>query len=394
MNESDFSALATEAREQVTPAPVPDLVTSAAARRARRRRGWGTALAAAASVALVIGVVIGVVSLWPGDDNAPRLGRPPVKPAVVAPTGTRLVGLDGVTVAIPASWAQSELGCDTGIRGSVVVDWPAWQQCLELGTYAPSVRFEQADAEGVQDYVDQATIAVPSLDGLRTALLEKDGIDRMALVVPGSDLVVVAEAKDPAVVRQIIESAQGVPPGSRTLPLSAPLDMDWPAMSSLRVTVERQESSYLPGTLLAASPPLGSVVPMGSDVTVTVSSGLTEPAISTERFREFHWLVDSPDVPTPAFSEAKLREKLTPRADGKVRQVFLRTVTITDYGHVQPDGSVEPIVDHRLVWLVISPDALAPMSGPCCAQHPAFYIADWAAIYDATTGEDLGGGSF
>ncbi len=55
---------------------------------------------------------------------------------------------------------------------------------------------------------------------------------------------------------------------------------------------------------------------------------------------------------------------------------------------------VDPIIDRRLVWLVIRPDDLFTMHGPCCAPHQAWSVADSATLYDATTGRFLVGASF
>ena len=77
-------------------------------------------------------------------------------------------------------------------------------------------------------------------------------------------------------------------------------------------------------------------------------------------------------------------------------QVLLRRVTDADYGPTRADGSVTPIIDRRLAWVVVVPDVRVcspgrPIQAPrSSAPVPCGRGYD-VNLVDARTGELLVG---
>lgn len=103
----------------VGPPPLGDIRHGAA--RARRRQRL---LAGAGGVAAIALVGVGVTVLAAGDDAAPApvAGRDEPGDVVVAPDGMRLVGLNGVAIAVPQEWPTNEVTCGQPTATTVVVD--------------------------------------------------------------------------------------------------------------------------------------------------------------------------------------------------------------------------------------------------------------------------------
>lgn len=68
----------------------------------------------------------------------------------------------------------------------------------------------------------------------------------------------------------------------------------------------------------------------------------------------------------------------------------LRTVTHPDYGRVDAAGEVvDPIIEDRLVWVVVSPRVRMYIGGRCCDEHGTWDTVTYVTLLDARTGEFL-----
>jgi PASTA domain len=374
-------------------------------------------------VALVAGFATALGISWssgsPEDDSAGPNGSAAttLEPAAA---GRRWFALDNVVVEIPERWAQSERSCRDRVTGSVVSDRNEWRRCLALGRFAPSLQLLQTDERASGRYVKEATVRVPGFDQItqpvfegparRTPLLHRSGgVHQMALVVPADDHVFLVEAKSAALVRQVVTSARLLPEGTSVVPLTPRNDelgggFLFPQESEIRVRTKQVASELVAGYVVETDPPPGTPIPPGSTIEVLVSSGPDGPAIGNRRFARATWAVDPPGQGTPAYSRRQLLRKVGSPDDSRATQIFLRRVTVRDYGFVSADGRVDPKIERRLVWLVINPDALFPRSGPClgvrvraelaCKPQPPWYVADAATLYDANTGRFLVARSF
>ena len=77
---------------------------------------------------------------------------------------------------------------------------------------------------------------------------------------------------------------------------------------------------------------------------------------------------------------------LSPSADVSA---FAVAATATNYGDVQPDGTLKLRISDRPVWLVLIPNMEIPQSGPRGRPNPPSYTATLAVLVDATTGDYL-----
>lgn len=274
LTESQARHLFAEAGAEIIPrpAPVDDLVRGGR-RLGRVRRGLqvGGVLAAVA-----LTVAVGLV--WRQDPAAPSAD---VAVAPQAPPGTRLVGMDRVAVAVPEGWGTNAVDCDghTAQRESVVFDSEVVELCdPPAHVDVSSLHIVESSSDWAKPYLSNAHPA-GEIEGVPIARVptHEDGARFAgALIVESEDVVMWVLSPDADVVDEILDSVVIVPDGYVTVPTdpNAPLASDQAAMETAGLSVEvveRFKPGWSAGSLISSDPPLGSVVPVGSTVTLVVT---------------------------------------------------------------------------------------------------------------------------
>jgi hypothetical protein len=399
MTDFDLATLAREAREQVQPGKPPlDAIT---ARPVRRPRGRWVALTAAAAVVLVIGTVVSLPRGSSGPGPAPAV---PSIPGLVPPAGMRWAGAGHVVLAVPTSWADSQYGCETDPRPSVVYDLEYWQTCQDtsLGRERrPAALWVVTDrqyADYVSSYDRRATIPVPAVSGKRSAPWREGGEGGRywydVLVVPSESTAFVAQATSRAGVVAMIASARRTPDKVAVPPTTAGQDLRAArtALSGYDVRVEAVSGFYRTDSVIDSNPAFGTPLGRGAAITLTVSSGLGDQQAMSDAFLGRHGVRIEPTGPISA-AEQQIVDRTRPEADASpwASQLVLRRITTT----INTRNGVPVLQDH-LAWLVLTPRMLmVPSGGPCCHHRslPAGVGRD-ISVYDALTGTFVWGTSF
>ncbi|MFF0264901.1 PASTA domain-containing protein [Kribbella sp. NPDC004536] len=265
----------TAARTPVGPPPLAALHTGA---KRRRRRRTATSMGAAAAA---VGAVIGATTLL--------TPHPPTTAA--APPPTRLVGLGHAVIAVPADWPTNKSNCGTPRQDTLLLDdpteaqlcmfyRPAGVESVQLANGGPRADFRAdrtLEIDGVPAERQQTTCAVSKR--LKTSVTFCSG----TVFIPSLLVWFRAESStDAAEVDrmldriQILSEQSGVPSywslgGAPTGPVVGkytPLL----AVAGLKARYKQVKSpSYPTGTILGVSPAAGTVLPVGSTVTVTVA---------------------------------------------------------------------------------------------------------------------------
>jgi hypothetical protein len=405
MTDFDLATLAREAREQVQPgAPPLDAITAPPGRRPRGR--W-VVMAAAAAVVLVIGTVVALPHRSSGPEPSPAV---PSIPGLVPPDGMRWVGAGHVVLAAPTTWADSQYGCETDPRPSVVYDLPYWQTCQDtsLGRERkPAALWVVADrryADYVSTYDRRARIPVPSVSGRRSEPWRVGGDAGRywyeVLVVPSTSTALVAQATSRAAVVAMIGSARRTPDKVAVPPATAGDDLATAraALSGYDVRVVTVSGFYRAESVIGSDPAFGTPLAPGATITLTVSSGLGDRPSMSDAFLERHGVKVEPlGTISPADqrvidqNRAAIEESQAGHPSPWASQLVLRRITTT----INTSNGV-PVLQHRLAWLRLVPHQLtASLGGPCCDHRsPPAGVGRDISVYDALTGAFVWGTSF
>jgi hypothetical protein len=257
--------------------------------RSRRRTHVTAVLGVAAAVGLVaVGSVVVSDIAGPADlpaatstiattNQAPS----PSQGATTLPA-TRLVGMGPVAVTVPAQWGTNETRCGTPLEDTVVFEGNGVRSCFVSQRDVSSVHFGPISAWEPRSWEQRSTRTVDlgALTITRSGIgLHYEGPREPKYVfsvgvvtVPSADIAMWVMSTDQTVVRQILDSVQAVPDGYVAIPLSGLVEQ-----ADLEVVKKQVRRPGLSdGVLLSADPPLGSVVPRGSTVTVRVSTSSTQ----------------------------------------------------------------------------------------------------------------------
>ena len=274
MSESEVRDLFAEAGDEITtrPAPVDELVRDGR-RTARVRRGLQVG-----GVVAVVGLVIAAGLVWrPATEPAGEVATPPH-----APAGMRLVGMGRVAVAVPEDWGTNDVGCDghSTKHESVVFDSEGSRSCRVATAYADvsSLHIVGTGSHWARRFIERAEPA-RDVDGvpIAQARTREDGAQFTgALIAETEDVVMWVASPDPEVVDDILNSVIVLPEGFVTVPTdpNMPLATTLAAMQSAGLEVnqvEQPKPGWSAGALISSDPPLGSVVPVGSTVTLVVT---------------------------------------------------------------------------------------------------------------------------
>jgi hypothetical protein len=400
----DFEMLARQARDEVQPGDPPMAAITSQPR--HRLRGSAIVLAAAAAVALVIGLVV----VWPS--SSPHSGTPP-EPAQTLPAapGMRWVGAGNVVLAVPSDWADSQYGCETDARPSVVYDVGYWQTCQDtaLGRARhPSALWILPTEHARSGYGGEAFVKavrpVPALHALRSEPWREGGDAGrywyQSLVVPAAHTMFVAQSRTRAAAVAMIASARHLPVGVRVPPVQAGEDV----VSARRdldpydIRVRTDAGDYRSGSVIDSDPAFGTPVQGGGTIVLTVSTGLGHQPAMSDAFLAQHDVHVEPLGSISAAERARIERardtiasRLAVHPSPWDTQLVWRRIT-TD----EPSRHGVPEFRHRLAWLALTPRELVePLGGPCCGHTSlAAGLARDISIYDALTGQFVWGESF
>ncbi len=307
MTDHDISELLDRIGERTPVASPPTAAMVADAARLRRRRTGVGVIVAAASIVAVVGGAAAVSSLGGEDD---RQGNGDVAPATDGPTttaipdGMRLVGIRSVGIAVPEEWGTNKTRCGTPTKDTVIVDEGV--VCLAL---VP----RPADVESVKLYEgrwfefgeEEVTIngfEQNGLSGQRIATTCAEGGQfgdeptcRSAVYLPDQDVTFIAESSSADArekVDQILSRIQPIPDGLVAVPgtseilygrngqeNSGTLYTSLLQESGLQVTIVAElRAAMTPDFILGVEPGPGTVLPAGSEVTITVTAEPRGPA--------------------------------------------------------------------------------------------------------------------
>lgn len=265
--------------------PIGDLLAGGKAAERRQRRTLIAGIAAATLLVIGGGAVatqaITGTDGQRGDDTLIADGSDPTVDG-----DTRFVGIDGAYVTVPANWGSNDASCNTPIRDTYY--FPYGQDC-QVGIH-PRVSSVAISAEGPQVEGVQFNGRLRPADELgghevlespTTCELSDPGACTQAFAIPDMDayfyVTVWSDDGGHEAVRQIRESLTLLDTDQTIVPFTPygtePQVVNALEEAGLDVEVERTTcpptASCLPG-VTDIEPAVGTVVPTGSNVTVTV----------------------------------------------------------------------------------------------------------------------------
>jgi len=302
----------------VRDAPADELVRRG--RKVRRR----TRVIAGVGVAAAVGlVVVGSVVLFDTTNRAdqpattattaPSETPPPsTQNGLVAPPGTRLVGMGPIAVAVPQSWGTNDVRCGTPLSDTVVFESQGTRSCFVEQRDVSSVHFGRIGMWERRSWERNATTAMDlgEIDITRSEIGPyREGLGEPTypfsvgvVTVPGYDVAMWVVSTHEELIRSVLDSVREIPNGYVAVPVRSAAARTWPFEADAGLDV-RQVAVYRegvsPGVLLSSDPPLGSIVPRGSRVRLTVS-GPGEPLSGPEAplARKLHAFADTPNAET------------------------------------------------------------------------------------------------
>jgi len=294
-NEEDLRRLLNDAATEIPAgnAPIAELVTEG--RRSKKLRH----IVQAASVAAVVAVIaVGAFTLGPSVGGGGNMvAQPTTSPNELAlPAGTRLVGMNGVAVAVPENWGTNQTDdekCDVPLENTVVFKKPAigslmsnW--CLSLPERWSSLHWFSKDdeqiAEAIDDYEPAGDIGGVATFrneiGPRVCRQIQSGAKATclpnqfngALIVPSKNVSMYVNSPRKATIEKVLGSVQLIPEGYTAVPDVTGLLSDSevkPLVESARLLWENRCPEGYTCRMVpieATDPAPGSVVPLGTAV--------------------------------------------------------------------------------------------------------------------------------
>jgi hypothetical protein len=376
MIEKEFVALVEQHRqEQLMSLPPADLLTIARETRRRRRRR---------TAAITGGILVGALLAVGAVDTARHVVRdahdaaPPVPGFLPARRSsgpaTRLVGLNGWVVRVPASWGTDQVGCEGVMphRPSVLFDHhlASSRPCL-LNVNTPSIRIGAHSLGGVPWRI---------VSGVAVVRHPHAGCPTCAtLGVPTAGVSFEIHTRTPAGLRRIEVSLAPISRRQVTVPVwttpaTGPGALDQMTTiaigSGLRPRAFEVPSRRPPGTFLGSNPPIGTPVDLGRSISLYFSAGDLARYATGSSLRRHGWRIfPATTAQPPNGRSAAIRSALGSAAGLQRHPAFLRTLTITH------EGPHNVVVRRRRVWMVVTPSTLGSRRG-----------ASSIIAVDATTG--------
>ncbi len=272
--------------------------------RIKRRRGWTGPLLVAAAVGVIVGGGFGVQGLMDDPDTKQNIAATLPPP----PDGQRWVGLGRAVVAVPDWWTTGETQCGAPVEDTVYFDNGALVDCSNppapatVGEVSALAVLDATNGYG-REMADSMT-SIGEVDGRE--VLEQDGCEewfegvcRRLFAVPSEGVVFAVTIAEPGDgdYEHIRDSLRILPETMTTVPLATREGVtpargaDWRIADALGATIKaadlevRVEFTPMPkqgdatgldadlpaGSLVKVRPELGSPVPLGDIVTVTLS---------------------------------------------------------------------------------------------------------------------------
>lgn len=285
MIETKLTELLEDTADRTPVGPPPLAALRAGAARRRRRR---TAGLMAVSVLAVGAVIVGSNLLTSPTTTPPVTGPTPVPTtAAPVPPAMRLVAFGRAAIAIPADWPTNKSQCGTPQQDTVQIDDPTRAlfcmsfrpdgvESVEL-TGSPSIGF-RADETVVVDGAEaqrQRTKCEGGQQGTRVCTGAVGFPSLKVWFYAASSTS--AEEVDRILSRiQILRGRAGVPSywSVDSPPIGTFARNYEPLLLAAGLAVQYKQvksPSYPDGTILGVSPAVGTVLPVGSTVTVTVA---------------------------------------------------------------------------------------------------------------------------
>lgn len=307
MTDHDISELLDRLGERTTVSEPPTAVMLADAARLRRRRTTWVASLAAASVAVVLG---GVALSTAGQDDGsggreetPLTTSPSPSPTPV-PEGMRLVGIGTIGIAVPEEWGTNRTRCGTPEHDTVVIDQGV--VCAALFPRPDDVEsIELSEGRRFEFEEDGATTTAFEQNGLTGQRIATTcgrggiwgaGSCRSLVYLPAHDVTFIAESSSRdgrEQVEAMLGWIQPLPAGQVAVRGITDVRYYGPDRQKdagtrygellqelgLRASyVEESRAAMTPGFILGVDPAPGTVVPLGTQVTVTVVGEPEGPA--------------------------------------------------------------------------------------------------------------------
>ncbi len=282
-------------------APVSDLIR-AGKRAKRQRRGFRvTGVAAAVTLVMTGGYLLSthvdissspgtaaatpssseVEAVTPTPSEAPTPTESPSEGPQTpeAPSGSRIVGMGRVVVTVPEGWATEIGGCvDLPLRDTVFFPAKVMLTCADARPPdTSSLRFYDSNSPSIEGLVAEAEPA-GSVNGLAVARIPTEvsgGIAEGVLVIPSESLLVWVDSPKPETVDEVLASVTLLPEGFVAVPSA---EGPWPAtrekieeVGLAVAAVEERRSRWPGGKLIQTRPAVGTVVSVGSTVTLVVA---------------------------------------------------------------------------------------------------------------------------
>lgn len=264
----------------------PDLesMRQAVARR-RRQKAAGIGLASAAVVVATLGAAI---QIGDGTETAPNPAPAPPAPTAIAPPGTQFLGIGHVVIAVPQEWPFNRERCGTPQEDTVILDPGPTDLCIaQRPPGVDSVRV--AEGLAVASFAPHSRYTIDGVEVERqntTCVAEATGarICSGTVYLPSEDISFVVESSETSDdVDSMLDTIrvlkdQVAVPGFRSVNDSAQrgaADRYLTKLDQLGLAsrFEPGESADLPpGFILGTSPRPGTMLTLGSPVTVKVVS--------------------------------------------------------------------------------------------------------------------------
>lgn len=309
MTDHDLDQLMERLGDRTPVGPPPLAVIREGAQRAARRRLVVAGVAAAAVLAVIGGTVL--AGGLGGSGEGPGRGGDVVAPdeGFTPPSGTRLVGIGHLAVAVPEEWGTNETRCGTPMKDTVVLDQGAI--CLagiprRTGIESVEILDGWWGGLGSRSDVETQSVEVAGQPAERTATTcserpfvetSEQPLCRALLYFPELDVSVLADSSSADARRQVNQLLSWVRwvddrvavPGIANINMD--VQMEEPeghagrqyaaTLRELGLAVESVSESrpgMKPGLVLGVEPAPGTMLEPGSVVTITVVGEPEGPA--------------------------------------------------------------------------------------------------------------------
>ena len=260
--------------------PIAEMIDAVARR--RRVRNWGLVVVSSV-VAAAVAVVVALVA--PVQMSQPDVPPPPASsPQPTPPSGTRLVGIGHVAVAIPDDWATNKVFCGTPLKDTVIIDQNGSLSCLE--PWRPGV--DAVELEHVRDVdFDGEPIEISGVVAEVYMTCDDQSLGPSpscgaVVYVPSEEVRVTVSSDSESVVKRVLQHIYVLPnlvavPGFWTMNDQEGVRAGVRYVDLLGRLGLRPDDGYVSDTglpegyVVNVKPEVGTMLPAGAEVQVTVA---------------------------------------------------------------------------------------------------------------------------